>query len=199
MNIYLTRHGQTDLNRARRMQGRSDLPLNATGITQARSMRALLLRRDPSLTFDAVYASPLRRAVTTASLIADLPEGSVLTDERLIEADFGKYEGKPYSALGPRMSLYWACPELFPAPPTVETTGSMVARIRSFLAELKERAEREPGLENVLITCHGGIIRVLSGCLEGRPRGYRWRPKPKNCEVRIYGTDGGGHRLIAQL
>ena len=194
MKIYLTRHGQTELNREKRMQGRSDLLLNETGISQARAMRKELEARHPGLVFDAVFSSPLRRAVTTASLIGGVPEEDVQTDARLIETDFGKYEKKKYYLLGPRMSLYWACPELFPAPPTVETTGSMVSRARAFLLEL----EKQP-FENVLIACHGGIMRVLSGCLEGCPRGYRWRPKPHNCEMRVYESAGGRQRSIETI
>ena len=72
-------------------------------------------------------------------------------------------------------------PAPMPAPSSVETTGEMIQRIRSFLDDLKKTP-----YDNVLIACHGGIMRVLSGCLEGRPRGYIWRPKPHNCEIRMY-------------
>ena len=181
MKIWLTRHGQTDLNKDRRMQGRSDIPLNETGLNQAKTVRAQIAEQYPDLVFDAVYASPLERAVVTGSIIGNVPEEDVIRDDRIIEADFGRYEKKKYYLLGPRMTLYWACPEIFPAPPTVETTAEMVARACSFLNDLREK-----DYENVLIACHGGIIRVLRGCLENRPRGYRWRPKPRNCEMNIY-------------
>ncbi len=89
MRIWLTRHGQTDWNKERKMQGRTDIPLNGTGIAQAREMRTKLTDAYPGLTFDAVYASPLGRAVTTAEIIGDVPEDSIVTDERLTEASFG--------------------------------------------------------------------------------------------------------------
>ena len=163
------------------MQGRADEPLNGTGLMQAKNAREKLISQYPGLSFDAVYSSPLKRAVVTGSVIGNIPEEKVITDKRLIEADFGKYDLKKYWLLGPRMSLYWAMPEIFPAPSSVETTGEMIQRIRSFLDDLKKTP-----YDNVLIACHGGIMRVLSGCLEGRPRGYIWRPKPHNCEIRMY-------------
>ena len=177
MKIWLVRHGQTDLNKAKKMQGRSDIPLNETGIAQAEGAA----KRAAGVHFDAVYASPLDRAVTTAAIIAGISKNEVCTDERIIETDFGKYEQRSYYLLGPAMTLYWALPEVFPAPRTVETISSMVERSSSFLRDLEKKS-----CENVLVSCHGGIIRALSGYLEGRPNGVLWRPKPHNCEFRVY-------------
>ena len=182
MKIWLVRHGQTDLNKAKKMQGRSDVPLNETGIAQAEEAA----EKAAGVHFDAVYASPLDRAVTTAAIIAGIGKNEVCIDERIIETDFGKYEKRHYFLLGPAMTLYWALPEVFPAPRTVETISSMVERSASFLKDL----EKKP-YENVLVSCHGGIIRALSGYLEGRPNGILWRPKPHNCEFRIYEMEGG--------
>ena len=92
--------------------------------------------------------------------------------------------------MGPAMSLYWLAPELFPAPTSVETVASMVQRSRSFLADLKDMP-----YDNILVVCHGGIIRALRGCLEGRRNGIRWRPRPKNCEISVYESVPGGFRL----
>ena len=191
MKIWLTRHGQTNLNKEKLMQGRSDEPLNETGIRQAKDRREELLDLYPDLVFDAVYASPLKRAVDTACVIGGVQEDSVLKDERLIETDFGRYEKRKYFLLGPRMTLYWALPEVFPAPPTVETTQDMIHRAHGFLREL----ETMP-YENVLVACHGGIMRVLTGYLTDNPRGYKWRPKAHNCEIRVFETAGGHHRMV---
>lgn len=190
MLIYLTRHGQTRLNRQKLMQGLSDEPLNETGISQAEAVR----RRIGDLSFDAVYASPLSRAVRTASIIGGVPEEDVIRDRRIIETDFGPYEQRNYALLGPAMTLYWALPELFPAPKGVESTASMVKRSREFLQELEQK-----DYERVLVACHGGIIRSLRGYLEDCPRGYRWRPKPKNCELRVYEYKNGSHRFVEAL
>ena len=177
MVIWVTRHGETDLNKAKLMQGRVDEPLNENGREQAKAAR----RSVSEVTFDAVYASPLDRAIETASIIGNISRDDVIKDERIIETDFGKYERCPYHKMGFLMTLYWALPEVFPAPKGVEKISSMTKRSKSFLEDIKKK-----DYENVLIVCHGGIIRALCGYLENRPKGIKWRPKPKNCEIRKY-------------
>lgn len=177
MNIYLTRHGQTNLNKKKRMQGRIDEPLNDTGRLQAKEAR----KKVETVSFDKVYASPLCRAIETASIIGNVETKDVITDERLIEVSFGRYERKKYYLLGVRMSLFWLWPEVIKAPKSVESIPEMVARSRSFLEDLSQEND-----ENVLIVCHGGIIRALCGVLEERKHGIKWRPKPHNCEIREY-------------
>ena len=187
MKIWLTRHGQTNLNKKRLMQGLTDEPLNETGIAQAKAAR----ERIGDIHFDAVYASPLQRAVMTGAIIGGVSPEEVIIDKRLIEADFGRYEQRQFYLMGPFMTLYWALPEIFPAPATVETVASMVERSSSFLKELEEK-----DYENVLVACHGGIIRALSGYLEDRKNGIRWRPKPQNCEIRVYESRNGRHTFL---
>ena len=189
MKIWVTRHGQTDLNAQKLMQGRSDIPLNETGRAQAKAARELI----GNVKFDAVYASPLDRAIETASIIGGVDRSKIIIDERIIETDFGKYEQKPYATMGLPMNLYWMLPEVFPAPPTVETTDHMIARVRSFFTELEAQ-----DYENVLVACHGGIIRVIRGYLEDARRGYVWRPRPKNCEIRVYESVNGKHTFLNQ-
>ena len=190
MIIYLTRHGQTNLNKARLMQGLTDEPLNETGLAQARAMREKI----GNVHFDAVYASPLNRAVMTGAIIGGVDPSEVITDPRIIEADFGVYEKKKYFSLGPAMTLYWTLPEIFPAPRSVERTASLRERSASFLRELEEK-----NYGTVLIACHGGIMRALSGYLEDKKNGLAWRPKPHNCEVRVYEAKDGRHRTVERI
>ena len=177
MVVWVTRHGQTDLNKAKLMQGRVDERLNDTGRAQAAAARENI----GDVYFDAVFASPLDRAIETASIIGNVSRDEVIIDQRIIETDFGKYDQVHYYKMGLFMTLYWALPEVFPAPKTVETVRSMVKRSSAFLDELKGE-----DYENVLIVCHGGIIRAICGYLEHRRNGIKWRPKPKNCEIRKY-------------
>ena len=179
MKIWVTRHGQTDLNKGKFMQGRMNIPINDTGRQQAIDAKARL--DSEGVHFDAVFSSPLIRAVETASIIGGIDQSEVITDDRIIEVDFGKYEGRSYYKLGIPMTLYWTTPEVFPCPKTVENIASMVARSTDFLNDLKTK-----DYDNVLIVCHGGIIRAICGVLEHAPKGIRWRPKPTNCEMRTY-------------
>ena len=94
--IYLIRHGQTDYNRQFRLQGRSDIPLNRLGLAQARAAHEALR----GVHFDAVYASPLRRAVDTACIVSGWPEEKIELDPRLIEIGFGIWEGSDFRTLG---------------------------------------------------------------------------------------------------
>ena len=190
MKIWITRHGQTNLNLAHLMQGLTDEPLNETGIAQAREAR----KQIGDVRFDAVYTSPLDRAIVTGSIIGDVPRENIITDPRIIEADFGKYEKRRYTSLGLAMSLYWALPEIFPAPATVETIASLRERSASFLSELEQK-----DYENVLVACHGGIMRALSGYLDNRKNGIWWRPKPHNCEIRVFESVDGKHRFLRQI
>ena len=190
MKIYVTRHGQTDYNKKRMMQGRSDIPLNEVGIAQATARREML----GDIKFDAVYSSPLIRAVKTAQIIGNVSEEEIIKDERIIEANFGKYELMNYYGTGISMMLYWSFPELFKAPEGVETIQEMIDRTSSFLKELEQK-----DYENVLVACHGGIIRPIRGYLENKKSGIIWRPRPKNCEIFVYESIGGKHRLVEDI
>lgn len=94
--LYLVRHGQTDWNTKHLMQGQSDIPLNETGISQAKKAAETLRERVRSGT---VVSSDLKRAAQTASIIAEecgLPLGF---DKRLREMTFGEWEGKIFESV----------------------------------------------------------------------------------------------------
>lgn len=93
--ICLIRHGQTDWNNQLIIQGRKNIPLNKTGLTQANETGELLKKIDP--TWDIIMSSPLDRAITTASIIKNKINFSkdIIIDDRFIEREFGKAEGMP--------------------------------------------------------------------------------------------------------
>ena len=145
--ISLVRHGQTDWNLAKRIQGSSDIPLNATGRDQAEATgRALAGGR-----FDAIYASPLSRAMETARIISGhvglgRPEALAAVAER----NYGEAEGMT----GEQILARW--PEGTPVPGR-ETRDEVVARA---LPALRDLGERHPD-ENVIVVSHGGVISSL--------------------------------------
>ena len=186
MKIWIARHGQTGLNRDKRMQGRTDCPLNENGISQARRSR----KNIGDVSFDAVYASPLIRARVTGAIIGNVALSEVIVDDRLIETDFGRYEKCKYYLMGPAMTLYWMFPKIFPVPDTVETLDSMKARASSFLRDLEKKE-----YENVLVACHGGIMRALCGYLDEAPDGLHW-DRAGNCEIRVYEYKEGKHAFL---
>ena len=187
MKIYLSRHGQTNLNKQKLMQGRTDEPLNETGIAQAKQAHEFI----KDVKFDAIYSSPLQRAKTTASIMANVPESEIIVEPRIIEVNFGRYELKPYGGLGLHMTAYWIFPEIIPCPAGVESVDEMIARTHEFLKELETK-----DFENVLVVCHGGILRPMFGYLMDKKSGLHWRPKPTNCEIRLFECVDGGHKYI---
>jgi broad specificity phosphatase PhoE len=87
--VYLARHGQTPLNESGVLRGLADPSLDEAGQRQARWLGAALGSRKP----DVVVASPLRRAVQTARPVADRARLDVVTDERLVDRDYGPWTG----------------------------------------------------------------------------------------------------------
>ena len=87
--LYLARHGQTPLNESGVLRGRADPPLDETGCEQAARLGAVLGPRNPSL----VVASPLQRAVQTAQPIAEQAGLAVITNQSLVDRDYGPWTG----------------------------------------------------------------------------------------------------------
>lgn len=90
MEILITRHGQTDWNLQRKLQGRADIELNHTGIEQAKIAREELVNEK----IDLIICSPLKRARQTADIINEGRNIPIIIDERISERDFGEFEGK---------------------------------------------------------------------------------------------------------
>jgi len=145
--IYLVRHGETDWNRARRIQGSTDIPLNQTGRDQAAVTAALLANRS----WDGVYASPLSRAFETGAIIAralGLPEPEAVPE--VAERRYGDAEGLTGDEIDAR----------FPGDTQVpgrESREEVAARVIPAIVAL---AERHPG-ENIVLVSHGGVIRTI--------------------------------------
>ena len=89
MKVYLIRHGETDWNSVRKLQGQTDIRLNDYGIELAKLTAEGLKDVD----FDLIYSSPLIRAVETAEIIKGDRELEIHTDDRIKEINFGECEG----------------------------------------------------------------------------------------------------------
>ena len=128
MMIYIMRHGQTDKNQAKLLQGRSDIPLNETGVLEAKAAGEWLQKQ--GITFDRVYASPMIRAMQTAELATQGQE--VTTDERLLEMDYGPYEGMDLTNPAPEIITFFSDFVNNPAPDGMEPLSSVVGRMGDF-------------------------------------------------------------------
>ena len=140
--IFIIRHGQTELNSRMLLQGRSDHPLNETGRQQA-SEAGRLLRRE-GIVFARVYSSPLIRAVQTAELVA--PGAEIITDERLLEMDYGPYEGTDLTHPPEEVLTFFRDFIHNPAPEGMEPLAHVVERAADFMKDLEGMEdEGDPG------------------------------------------------------
>ena len=171
--IYIIRHGQTELNNANVLQGRSDCPLNEKGIAQAREAGQWL--KDQGIVFSYVYSSPLKRAIQTAGLI--VPDKPVVVDDRLIEMDYGPYEGMDLNNPAPEITTFFSDFVNNPAPDGMEQLSEVVQRTGAFLEDIKEL----PG--NILISTHAIAMKGVLEYLTPNSNGSYWSKYIGNCAV----------------
>lgn len=179
--LYLVRHGETDWNKQRRIQGSTDIPLNATGRAQAAAAAELLTRRR----FDAVVASPLSRALETGTIIAarlGLPSPD--THPGLAERSYGDAEGLTDAEVAER----------YPHDdiPGRESRAALLARVTETLGEIAVRYDA--GV--VLVATHGAVIRSVVNAAapgtadrhstpirNGSIHSFRWDPERFHAEL----------------
>ena len=159
--IYLVRHGETEWNRAGRMQGHLDAPLTARGEAQARAVGETL--RELGVGRFSLVASPLGRTRATAAIIARVlgrdPEDTA-TDDRLMEMTWGAWDGltnaeietRDPGALARRKADHWN----YRPPVGGESYARMSLRVADWLAGLDDDRSR-------IVVSHGGTGRALRG------------------------------------
>lgn len=150
--IYIARHGETQWNVQKKIQGHTDSPLTKNGIIQAKNLATEL----KEISFSAVYSSDLLRAKRTAEFVALERELIVETTEALRERNFGKYEGSQKRVLELLEEL--ASKNISYETEGIETDEKITERVITFLREI---SVAYPG-KTVLVITHGGIlIRLL--------------------------------------
>lgn len=175
MDIYIIRHGQTDANLRNELQGRRDVPLNEQGREQARRARAFLDER--GILFDRVYSSPLCRAVETARIVSGggVP---VEKDDRLLEMDYGPYEGMDLRKPTAEVIAFFSDFAHNPAPAGMEQLSSVTARAGRFV----EDVARASG-ERVLVSTHAILMKGILEYLTPDSCGGYWSKYIGNCAV----------------
>lgn len=174
MRIYAARHGQTQWNRENIVCGRTDLPLTDLGLGQAQ----LLAERTRDLKIDVIISSPMLRARQTAAPTAALHGLEVLVDQRLIEQDYGIYEGVSRfdeGFLNNKRHFAFRYPG-------GESMMDVAHRVYSLLEEIKTEYEGK----NVLLVCHGGVCRVIRTYFEDMTNEEYYSYSEENAAVREY-------------
>jgi broad specificity phosphatase PhoE len=180
--FYFLRHGQTDWNLQGRLQGHTDIPLNATGLAQADAAADMLAHRS----IDVIVSSPLVRALKTAAIISERIDRPIYIDSQLKERSFGAFEGqiiadvKQSLGLEPHQRL---TPYL---PADAEQWPDTGARARAALGNSLAKFARR----DVLFVAHAGFFDALHEQLFGsrlepnhepymfEPAGQTWKVRP---------------------
>ena len=177
--FFLVRHGETEWNRMRKIQGVSDIPLNDTGRAQAAALGDILAKHR----FDLIVSSPLSRAVETAQILArKLGMPAPLVVEDLIERNYGEAEGSSGLELDQR---YPAGTEI----PGREERSEVTKRVVRTLHDL---AVRHPEADIVAVA-HGAVIRSV---VEYAAPGEYAEPIT-NCSVHSFSHVAGSLELVA--
>lgn len=175
MKILVTRHGQTDWNVEKRIQGRTDIELNNKGIEQAYKTKENLKNGK----IDLIICSPLKRAKQTADIINIDRNIPVIYDERLLEICYGENEGKLHNDFD--YDGFWSIVNTHEYK-DAENVNEFIKRVHNFLNDLKNRKE-----ENILIVTHNGVCRAINTYFNGIPEDKNIIELGiKNCEVVQY-------------
>ena len=186
--IYIVRHGETDNNKKRVLQGRSNLPLNEAGIEQAKKVKEYFAEKD--IQFDKVYSSPLIRAIKTAQIItgstqvgSDAADNSAdavpfVLDDHLLEMDYGPYEGCSLLDPPPEIIEFFSDFVNNSTPEGMENLSDLVARMGRFMEDLKKEGD-----QTILISTHAIAMKGILEHLTPESHGAYWNKHIANCAV----------------
>lgn len=159
-DIILIRHGETDWNRVRRMQGHLDIDLNAQGRRQAQALAQALAGEPPAV----IYASDLQRARDTAQAIAEQHQITVQIDPALRERCYGAFEGLMYDEISkayPEAFAQWRAREPDARFPAGERQAETLTEFsQRAVAAVTRLAQRHAG-QKIIIVTHGGVLDCL--------------------------------------
>lgn len=174
MRIYVARHGQTQWNVENKVCGRTDLPLTEKGLAQAE----MLGEQVKDLNLDLIISSPLLRARQTAAPAARMCGIPVLVDDRLIEQDYGIYEGvdrQDPGFLGNKRQFAFRYPG-------GESMMDVAHRVYGLLEEIRQKHPEK----RVLLVCHGGVCRVIRTYFQDMTNEDFFHYSEENAVIREY-------------
>ena len=196
MRLYLIRHGETDWNKVRRIQGSSDISLNEYGRELARLTRDGLKK----IPFDIAFTSPLDRAVETGKIILEGRNIPLHKDQRLAEADFGEYEGILEEELEKKEDCFldfFNRPEAFQKKAGAEDHNDVIERAADFLMNVVLPGEKN--YEHMAVFSHGALIHGMLTKIYQREVKHFWHPpRQENCGVSVVEITDGTCRVLEE-
>lgn len=187
-HFWLIRHGETEWNADRRLQGWLDIPLSETGYRQARQLAAYL-RALPAPRFDAVLSSDLSRAAETARIASAHLGLPLLTSRGLRERNYGIYQGLDWAALSDGLAREGV--NLREPDQPIEQGETFAEFARRIVAEFEAHARQYAGC-NVLVFSHGGVIDIAWRKAGGHALTVKREGTILNTSINMFdiGTDG---------
>lgn len=167
----MIRHGETALNAKGCYYGRTDAVLSEKGISQARYLKEIL----KEVSFDYIVASPLVRAYNTAQIVMEEREQEIFGDRRLMEQDFGIFEGMTYKEIQntyPKELDAWNEEFSTYRIPKGESFADVRSRAEDFLRDIP--SGRESKGEKMLIVAHKGTLGHLLAAMLKLPLNGYW-------------------------
>lgn len=199
MNLYIMRHGETYWNKEGLIQGSSDIELTEFGIELAEKTRDGFVR--DGIKFQKIYTSPYIRAVKTAEVINEKQQAALKVDNRVREMCFGKYEGMPLKKIkdsDQNVQYCFSVPSRYKPDEKGESFEDVYARIDDFLENEMKPLEQDPDIENVLVVCHGAVIRAFLTRIRNMDLDEFWTIHQPNCSINQIGLQNGKFTSIKE-
>jgi broad specificity phosphatase PhoE len=184
--LILVRHGRTEWNRVERFRGRADIKLDEVGIKQAEAVAARIADWQVS----AVYSSPLRRALTTAEILAHRFSLEVKPLPGIIDIDYGEWQGlPPEKAAAKDEGLYSKWLEKphemkFPG-------GESLTMVRERAASAMDGVLAQHPKETVVLVSHKVVCHILILSLLGLDNSHFWQITQDVCAINLFEVRGG--------
>ena len=149
MKLLVARHGETLFNKENKICGITDIELTSKGLEQAKE----IAQKIKELNIDLIISSPMKRTIQTSKVISDICNLQYITDDRLMEQDYGIYEGCS------RMDSFFLNnkKQFAYKYPNGESMMQVACRVYNLINELNEKYNNK----NILIITHGGICRII--------------------------------------
>ena len=199
MMLYIVRHGETDWNKAHKVQGRTDIPLNDYG----RRLAGETAEGMKDIPIDLGFTSPLLRAKETAQIILKGRNVPLYDEARIQEISFGRYEGlycggenqDPESAA---FNRFFNDTGNYIPPEDAETIPQLYERTGSFLKEISERTDLSD--KNILVSTHGAAMTSILNRIRGNLSvEHFWKDEvPPNCSVTMVEIKDGKAQIVKE-
>ncbi len=178
--LYIMRHGKTEWNELRKLQGQTDIPLNEEGCLMAQAAHDKYI----NVHFDLCFSSPLKRAAQTAEILLNGRDVPIIADDRLKEMSFGEYEGTVNYAEDPdcEINVLFKEPEAYKeVAKGAETLAELFERVDSFLSQ-KVLSDVSKG-KDILIVGHKVLNSAIICRINKLPLSEFWNNDTQQCKL----------------